>query len=262
MPLQYNEFYNKNTGLTIGVEKLLFSRQSEYQLVEVYETDTWGNLLTIDGMVMLSERDEFVYHEMLAHVAMFSHPAPKRVLIIGGGDGGTAREVLKHPSVTRVDMVEIDKTVVDASKQFFPGVGAFDDSRLQVIYEDGIQFVKAVKEPYDILIIDGSDPVGPAEGLFSQEFYKACKSALTKDGILTTQTETPWVVPFHPAMRHVRGAVPRLFLLSGKYLSWILLYPAGPWPICYARHSEDPVSEDIEAPHHSKEKDSLQRLKP
>src|SRR5690625_5729529 len=90
MPLQYNEFYNKNTGLTIGVEKLLFSRQSEYQLVEVYETDTWGNLLTIDGMVMLSERDEFVYHEMLAHVAMFSHPAPKRVLIIGGGDGGTA----------------------------------------------------------------------------------------------------------------------------------------------------------------------------
>ncbi|HLR89956.1 MAG TPA: polyamine aminopropyltransferase [Balneolaceae bacterium] len=261
MPLQYNEFYNKNTGLTIGVEKLLFSRQSEYQLVEVYETDTWGNLLTIDGMVMLSERDEFVYHEMLAHVAMFSHPAPKRVLIIGGGDGGTAREVLKHPSVTRVDMVEIDKTVVDASKQFFPGVGAFDDSRLQVIYEDGIQFVKAVKEPYDILIIDGSDPVGPAEGLFSQEFYKACKSALTKDGILTTQTETPWVESYHPAMRKVFGALSELFPISAMYLSSIPLYPAGLWSMGYASNSQDPLSEDIETRHQAKEKEILQGLK-
>src|SRR5690625_5057465 len=261
MPLQYNEFYNKNTGLTIGVEKLLFSRQSEYQLVEVYETDTWGNLLTIDGMVMLSERDEFVYHEMLAHVAMFSHPAPKRVLIIGGGDGGTAREVLKHPSVTRVDMVEIDKTVVDASKQFFPGVGAFDDSRLQVIYEDGIQFVKAVKEPYDILIIDGSDPVGPAEVLFSQEFYKACKSALTKDGILTTQTETPWVESYHPAMRKVFGALSELFPISAMYLSSIPLYPAGLWSMGYASNSPDPLSEDIQTRHQVEEKEILQGLK-
>src|SRR5690625_611837 len=113
MPLQYNEFYNKNTGLTIGVENLLFSRQSDYQLMELYESNTWWTLLTIDVMIMLSELYEFDYHVMLAHIAMFSHPAQKRVLIIGGGDGVTAREVLRHPFVTRVDMVEIDKMVVD-----------------------------------------------------------------------------------------------------------------------------------------------------
>ncbi|MEX0823934.1 MAG: hypothetical protein WD008_06060, partial [Balneolaceae bacterium] len=111
MPLQYNEHYHEQTGLTIGLKKLLFSKQSEYQLVEVYETDTWGNLMTIDGMVMLSEKDEFVYHEMISHVALFTHPDPKRVLIIGGGDGGTAREVMKHPSVETVDLVEIDAAV-------------------------------------------------------------------------------------------------------------------------------------------------------
>ncbi|MCC5914936.1 MAG: hypothetical protein JJU46_11215, partial [Balneolaceae bacterium] len=154
MPLQYNEFYNEQTGLTIGLKKLLFSKESEFQTVEVYETDTWGNLMTIDGMVMLSERDEFVYHEMISHIAMFTHPNPKRVLIIGGGDGGTAREVLKHTSVEQVDMVEIDKTVVDASKLHLPGVGDFDNPKLNVLYEDGIAFVKNVKQPYDVIIID------------------------------------------------------------------------------------------------------------
>src|SRR5690625_1668424 len=138
---------------------------------------------------------------------------------------------------------------------------SFDDSRLQVIYEDGIQFVKAVKEPYDILIIDGSDPVGPAEGLFSQEFYKACKSALTKDGILTTQTETAWVESYHPAMRKVFGALSELFPISAMYLSSIPLYPAGLWSMGYASNSQDPLSEDIETRHQAKEKEILQGLK-
>lgn len=261
MPLQYNEFYHKNTGLTVGVNKLLFSKQSEYQLVEVYETDTWGNLLTIDGMVMLSERDEFVYHEMLAHVAMFAHPNPQRVLIIGGGDGGTAREVLKHPSVTHVDMVEIDRTVVDASKEFFPSVGAFGNPRLNVLYEDGIRFVQDVKESYDIIIVDGSDPVGPAEGLFSNNFYLSCKHALTKNGILTTQTVTPWVKEYHPAMRGVFGALSDLFPISAMYLSAIPLYPAGLWSMGYASLSEDPLSDDIQSRHQAMEKEILRDLK-
>src|SRR6056297_1559877 len=141
MPLQYNEFYNARTGLTIGLKKLLFSKQSQYQLVEVYETDTWGNLMTIDCMVMLSERDEFVYHEMLAHVGLFTHPNPERVLIIGGGDGGTAREVLRHDSVQHVDMVEIDEAVVRASKKFLPEVGDWDNPKLNVRFEDGLRFV-------------------------------------------------------------------------------------------------------------------------
>ncbi|REL37572.1 polyamine aminopropyltransferase [Rhodohalobacter sp. SW132] len=244
MPLQYNEYYNEQTGLTIGLKKLLFSEQSEYQLVEVYETDTWGNLMTIDGMVMLSERDEFVYHEMISHTAMFTHPNPQRVLIIGGGDGGTAREVLKHQSVVHVDMVEIDKTVVDASKLHFPEVGDFENPKLNVLYEDGIAFVKSVKDPYDVIIIDGSDPVGPAEGLFEKDFYQYCLNALSDEGVLTAQTESPWVESYHPSMKKVFNALDDLFPISKMYLNFIPLYPAGMWSMACASRGDDPLSDE------------------
>lgn len=202
----YTEYYHKKTGLTVGVNKVLFSEQTPYQKVEVFETDTWGNLMTIDGMVMLSEKDEFVYHEMLAHVAMFAHPNPEKVLIIGGGDGGTAREVLRHPSVKKVDMVEIDEAVVRASKEFLPNVGAWGDPRLNVLFEDGIAFVKAADAEYDVVIIDGSDPVGPAEGLFEKDFFEYCYFALKDEGILTGQTESPWVQDYHSSIKQVFDA--------------------------------------------------------
>ncbi|MEX0662540.1 MAG: polyamine aminopropyltransferase [Balneolaceae bacterium] len=243
--LQYNEFYNEQTGLTIGLKKLLFSEQSDYQLVEVYETDTWGNLMTIDGMVMLSERDEFVYHEMISHAALFTHPNPKRVLIIGGGDGGTAREVLKHPSVETVHLVEIDKTVVDASKLHFPGVGDFDNPKQSTLYEDGIAFVKNVDEPYDVIIIDGSDPVGPAEGLFEKEFFQYCYDALAEDGVLSAQTESPWVEAYHSSMKKVFGALDDLFPISKMYVSFIPLYPAGMWSMACASKKDDPLSDEV-----------------
>lgn len=234
MPLQYNEFYNESTGLTVGVKKLLFSEQTPYQLVEVYETDTWGNLMTIDGMVMLSEKDEFVYHEMLAHTGMFAHPNPEKVLIIGGGDGGTAREVMRHPSVKHVDMVEIDEAVVRASKLYLKDVGAWDDARLNVLFEDGIAFVKQAKAQYDVVIIDGSDPVGPAEGLFEKRFFELCAAALKEDGILTAQTESPWVPEYHPSMKKVFDALEDVFAESAMYLAYIPLYPAGMWSFAYA----------------------------
>lgn len=213
--------------------------------MEVYETDTWGNLMTIDGMVMLSEKDEFVYHEMLTHVAMFTHPKPKRVLIIGGGDGGTAREVMKHESVEQVDMVEIDKAVVEASRLHFPGVGDFDNPKLNVLFEDGIAFVKNVKVPYDVIIIDGSDPVGPAEGLFEKDFYQFCIEALTENGVLTAQTESPWVESYYPSMRKIFHALEDLFPLSGMYLSYIPLYPAGMWSMACASKSFHPLHGDV-----------------
>lgn len=244
MSLQYNEYYNEQTGLTIGLKKLLFSKQTEYQLVEVFETDTWGNLMTIDGMVMLSEKDEFVYHEMISHTAMFTHPNPKRVLIIGGGDGGTAREVMKHTTVEEVDMVEIDKAVVDASKLHFPGVGDFDNPKLHVLYEDGIAFIKSVTDPYDVIIIDGSDPVGPAEGLFEKEFYQYCFDALAADGVLTTQTESPWVESYHPSMKKVFNALADIFPISKMYTCAIPLYPAGLWSMGIASKKENPLSEN------------------
>lgn len=241
-PASYNEFYHKRTGLTVGVNKKLFTEQTRYQRVEVYETDTWGNLMAIDGMVMLSEKDEFVYHEMLSHVAMFTHPEPERVLIIGGGDGGTAREILRHNSVKEVDLVEIDEVVVRASKEFLPGVGDWNNPKLNVLFEDGIQFVGEVKSCYDVIIIDGSDPAGPAEGLFEKEFIQDCYNALAEDGVLAAQTESPWVASYHKSMGKVFTALNSIYAVSRMYLAYIPLYPTGMWSFCFASKGVNPLS--------------------
>ncbi|MDZ7715031.1 MAG: polyamine aminopropyltransferase [Balneolaceae bacterium] len=244
MSFTFNEYYHGNTGLTVGVNELLFSEQSDYQLVEVYDTDTWGNLMTIDGMVMLSEKDEFVYHEMLSHVGLFSHPNPERVLIIGGGDGGTAREAMRHESVTHVDMVEIDETVVRASKEFLPEVGDWDNPKLNVLFEDGIKFVQNISKPYDVIIIDGSDPVGPAEGLFEKKFIQACYDGLTDTGVLVAQTESPWVESYHKSMHQVFSSLDLIYELSKMYLAYIPLYPAGMWSFAFASKGANPQSSD------------------
>ncbi|MDR8391568.1 polyamine aminopropyltransferase [Aliifodinibius sp. S!AR15-10] len=243
MPTSYNEYYNGKTGLTVGVNEVLFSEQTEYQKVEVFSTDTWGNLMTIDGMVMLSEKDEFVYHEMLVHVGLFSHPEPERVLIIGGGDGGTAREVMRHDSVRQVDMVEIDEAVVRASKEFLPEVGDWNNPKLNVLFEDGIQFVKDVKRSYDVIIIDGSDPVGPAEGLFEHGFIRSCHEALATDGVLVAQTESPWIESYHPSMEKIFTALSTIYSRSRMYLAYIPLYPAGMWSFSFASKGVDPLEE-------------------
>jgi spermidine synthase len=152
---------------------------------------------------------------------------------------------MKHPSVNQVDMVEIDKTVVDASKEFLPDVGDFDNPKLNVLYEDGIAFIKNVTNPYDVIIIDGSDPVGPAEGLFEKDFYELCHKALADDGVLTAQTESPWVKSYHPSMKKVFHAIDDLFPVSKMYLSFIPLYPAGMWSMACASKLDDPLSKDV-----------------
>lgn len=244
MSLTYDEYYNGRTGLTVGVNKLLFSEKTPYQTVEVFETDTWGNLMTIDGMVMLSEKDEFVYHEMLSHVPVFTHPKPERVLIIGGGDGGTAREVMRHEAVKKVDMVEIDEAVVRASKEYLSDVGDWDNPKLNVLFEDGIRYVHEIDEPYDVIIVDGSDPVGPAAGLFEKEFIRGCYDGLTGDGILAAQTESPWVESYHRSMNMVFTALEATYEISRMYLAYIPLYPAGMWSFSFASKGADPFSED------------------
>lgn len=243
MSLTYHEYYKGQTGLSIGVRKVLYSKDSPYQRVEILETDSWGNLMTIDGMVMLSERDEFVYHEMLVHPGVATAPEVRRALIIGGGDGGSSRELLKHSTVQHVDLVEIDPAVVEASKTYLPSVGAWEDPRLALHLEDGIHFVNQVKTPYDLIIIDGSDPVGPAEGLFRRSFYESCLAALSKDGVLTVQTETPWVESYHQSMRTVYHSLKDLFPHVGMYLCSIPLYPTGLWSMICASRTDHPVSE-------------------
>ena len=172
---------------------VLFEKQSEYQMVKILDTYAYGKMLTIDNMVMCTEKDETHYHEMISHPMMLAHGNVKNVLVIGGGDGGTIREILKHDSVEQVTMVEIDEVVVEASKQHLPTLSSqFEHPKLELIIGDGIKYTKEVeKGTYDLIIVDGSDPVGPAEGLFSTDFYKDCYNALNENGVLISQGESP-----------------------------------------------------------------------
>lgn len=189
-------FTDKDENIALSLRssgKLLFDKTSDYQRTRVFDSYGFGKVLTIDNMVMCTERDEANYHEMIAHPAMFAHGNVEKALIIGGGDGGTAREILRHHHVTEIDMVEIDGNVIEASKAHLPTMScSFDDPRLNLRIEDGIAFVKnAPDESYDLVVIDGSDPVGPAQGLFSVEFYKNCRRVLKEGGVLVTQGESP-----------------------------------------------------------------------
>ena len=173
--------------------EILYDKSSEYQRVRVLETYAYGKMLTIDNIIMCTEADESHYHEMISHPSLFSHGTVSNVLIIGGGDGGTAREILKHDTVKNVRLVEIDENVIEASKEHLPSLSSsFSDGRLELIIGDGIEYVKNHDSgAFDLVIVDGSDPVGPAEGLFTAEFYKDCHRILNEEGILVTQSESP-----------------------------------------------------------------------
>ena len=167
--------------------------QTPYQKIEIFETESYGNLMTIDGFIMLTSRDNFVYHEMMSHPALFTHPAPKRVLIIGGGDCGTLREVLRHPGVEAAHQVDIDEQVTRLSEKYFPELcESNDDPRAELHFADGIRWVKEAGEnAYDVIIVDSTDPIGPAEGLFTEAFYRDCLKALGDEGIIVQQSESP-----------------------------------------------------------------------
>ena len=229
-------FTDKDENQAISLRhtgNVLFNETSPFQQVRVMESYSHGKFLAINNMVMATERDEFHYHEMIVHPAMQAHPAPKKVLVIGGGDGGTIREVLRYPSVEKVTMVEIDEAVVRASMKHLPTMASqFDNPKLDLKIEDGIEFVKnAPNEAYDVVIVDGSDPVGPAEGLFSESFFKDCHRVLKAQGILVSQGESPL---FHEkAFVELNALFKQLF---GKKDAHTLLffaptYPTGMWSL-------------------------------
>jgi spermidine synthase len=198
-PGMYNRnvwFTDKDDNQALSLRhtgETLFDKKTPYQHVRVLETYAYGRMLTIDNMVMCTEKDECHYHEMITHPAIFTHGRVKNALVIGGGDGGTVREILRHPEVEKVTMIEIDEAVVEASRAFLPTISsAFNHPKLDLRIGDGIAFVKEAQDDlYDLIIVDGSDPVGPAEGLFSKEFYQNCYRILRTDGILAGQTESP-----------------------------------------------------------------------
>lgn len=253
----YTEFWENRSGITFGVEEVLFSRQSGYQHVRVLQTDSFGRLLTLDGLVMVTERDEFVYHEMIAHPALCLLNEPRRVLVIGGGDGGTVREILRHPSIERVDLVEIDPMVIDVSREFFPHVAsALEDPRLALRVEDGAAFVQeAADASYDLVIVDSTDPVGFAEALFGEDFYRDCKRILTADGILVSQTESPFDKTFSGSIRAANDFLGSLFQHVQLYLAYIPTYPTGMWSFTLASKRAHPLNDFDEAR-------AAERLKP
>ena len=187
------QWAGQGSAISLKIEHKLHDEHSAYQRIEIYETEGFGTLMTWDGLVMVTDRDNFVYHEMMSHPALFTHTNPRKVLIIGGGDCGTLHEVLKHPGVEQVCQVELDERVTRVAEQYFPELCASNhDPRAQLRFADGIQWVaEATAQSYDVIIVDGTDPIGPAAGLFSEAFYKNCWQALRPGGIIVGQSESP-----------------------------------------------------------------------
>ncbi len=213
-------------AMKMRVLETLDSFKSPFQQIDVFKTQAFGKVFTLDGIIMMTESDEFSYHEMITHVPMLSHPNPEYVLVVGGGDGGTVREVLKHSSVKEVHLCEIDKAVVDMSKKHFPSIAkAMSDKRVIHAYEDGAKYVKANKKKFDVIIIDSSDPIGPAAVLFSEGFYKAMHGALRETGFCSTQAESFF---YHgDIIKSLFSFIPKIYKEYGYYWTAIPTYPSG-----------------------------------
>jgi len=242
MELWYTERHTANAGLTLRIRETLFVSKSRYQTVEVLDTEEYGRLLLLDGLVMTSQRDEFIYHEMIVHPALHLHPRPRDVLVIGGGDGGAVREVTKHPAPERVVLCEIDALVVEVSRRFFPEISSEleGNPRVQVIIQDGIEYLADQRECFDVLLVDSTDPIGPATGLFKADFFRACNSALRPDGILVAQSESPF---YHlPALAEMAGNLREAgFPVVKFYWGPVPTYPSGVWSWVMASKRYDPV---------------------
>ena len=241
MELWFTEKANDYVGLSCRVREILTRKQSIYQEITVMDTKQFGKILLLDGVLQTTTKDEFAYHEMISHVPLNSHPNPRKVAVIGGGDGGTVREIVKHKSIEKVVLVEIDADVINISKQYLPEIaGGLDDQRVEILIADGIDHIQKSKNVYDIIIIDSTDPVsgGPAFDLFTSDFYTCVYEALTKDGIMVTQTESPYYEP--EAVQHIYKAVSKSFPITRLYLAYIPTYPSGMWSFTLGSKSKKP----------------------
>lgn len=230
------------SGSSIGfrIEALLHSEKTPFQAIEIYQTTDWGKLMVIDGCVMLTSRDNFLYHEMMTHPALFTHARAKRVVIIGGGDCGTLREVLKHEEVEHATQVDIDERVTRLAEEYFPELCESNgDPRAELLFADGIQYMAdCAPESVDLVIVDSTDPVGPAEGLFNAAFYASCHKALRHGGILVQQSESPLL--HLDLIRSMRGAMRSASFNATRTLTFPQpCYPSGWWSCTMARKGAD-----------------------
>lgn len=245
------EWGNDHVGLSLTITDVLHEETSPYQKIQVAESEQYGRMLILDGVFQTSVKDEWTYHEMVSHVPLMVHPHPERVLIIGGGDGGVAREVCRHESVKQVDLCEIDERVIELSKEYFPTISKVlleQPEKLHVHVGDGIAFAKSVKNFYDVIIIDCSDPIGPGEGLFTREFYQSAKEALREDGLIVQQTESPIVQ--QKIVHDVFEAMGDVFPIVRMYFSHVPIYPECMHSFMIGSKKWDPLTVEIhrEAP--------------
>jgi spermidine synthase len=234
----FREIDEDAQALSYRIEKHLHHSRSRFQTIDVYETSAYGNLLVLDGCIMLTEAHEFLYHEMLVHVPMLSHPRPEKVLVIGGGDGGSVREVLKHDVVAAVDMVEIDEEVVEVSRKYLPSTSSkLDDPKVTLIFQDAVEYIRETGNEYDVVLVDSTDPIGPGEGLFNQTFYRDVFKALRPRGIVVVQSESPFQLSGDAAT--IQAKLKSVFPLVKLYLGPVPCYPYGTWSYTYCSRSND-----------------------
>lgn len=244
MELWYSEKHTEHVKLSIKVNEQLHSEESEFQRIDVFDSLEFGRFLTLDGYMMLTERDEFIYHEMITHVSMAVHTKAKKILVIGAGDGGVIRELTKYAHIEHIDLVEIDERVVEVCKEYLPQTACrFHDPRVHIHYQDGLKFVRKCENQYDIIIVDSTDPFGPGEGLFTKEFYGNCYKALKEDGIMVNQHESPFYTEDAIAMKRAHNRIVKSFPISRVYQVHIPTYPSGHWLFGFASKKYHPIKD-------------------
>ena len=247
MDIWFSQMDTDNVKTSVRVDKQLFSQENDYQRIDVFESKEFGKMIVLDGDIIFSEADEFIYNEMVVHVPMAVHPHVKDVLIIGGGDGGVARTCIEYPEIEHIDLVEIDEQVIQVSRQFLPRTSCkLDDERVHIYYEDGLRFVRSREDEYDLIIVDSTDPFGPGEGLFTKEFYGNCYKALKEDGIMVNQHESPFYEADATACMRAHKRIVESFPISRVYQAHIPTYPSGHWLFGFASKKYHPVH-DLDA---------------
>ena len=248
MDLWFSENHTKNAKFSIRVNRQLASVNSDFQRIDVFESKEFGRFLTLDGYMMVTEKDEFIYHEMIVHVPLAVHPRPEKVLVIGAGDGGVVRELARYDSVKHIDLVEIDSEVVRICKEYLPVTAcALEDPRVHIFYQDGLKFIRRWEDTYDLIIVDSTDPFGPGEGLFTREFYGNCFKALKEDGIMVNQHESPFYEEDAAAMQRAHKLIVESFPISKVYQAHIPTYPSGHWLFGFASKKYHPLKDMREA---------------
>ena len=241
MDLWYTENQTKDLRISFRIKKVIHEEQTPFQYLSIVDTEQYGRMMFLDEMVMVTEKDEFVFHEMAVHVALNTHPNPKNVLVIGGGDGGSIREILKHKKIENAVLVEIDERVVKTSQEFLPSIGGWmDKPRVTLAIGDGIKHVKDHKNKYDLIIMDCTEPVvAMSSGLFGVDFYKDAYECLTEDGILVAQSGSPYTNPDVVSM--IQNNLRDIFPIKKIFTASIPTYPTGLWCLTFASKKYDPM---------------------